>query len=299
MSKQISVIEYYDRKTGEMNKEIVMGDALIKWAYRSLAGKIIAPFLFSSSFVSKLIGYYFDSKLSKPKIDKAIQELKIDESEFAVPKEEYSSFNDFFTRKLKDDARPYSQNDEDFSSPADGRVLVYNEILPATLLKVKGVEDSLNNLFNKEITDFDNGKVAVIRLCPADYHRYHFPCDGTVIEQVKVSGKYHSVNPVALEAEKRVFCQNKREYTIIETTDFKKVAFMEVGAFGVGGIHQTFTGTKIEKMQEKGYFDFGGSTVVLVFQKDAIRFCDDLIRNSEKGIETLIKAGETIAHKPN
>ena len=108
-------------------------------------------------------------------------------------------------------------------------------------------------------------------------------------------GKYHSVNPVALDSKDKIFCMNKRSYTIIDTKKFGRVAFMEVGAFGVGGIHQTFTGTKVERMQEKGYFDFGGSTIVLVFQKDSIEFSPDLISNSSKMIETLVQVGETIA----
>ena len=161
---------------------------------------------------------------------------------------------------------------------------------------MKGIEDSLHNLFDCEIDDFNGGKVAVVRLCPADYHRYHFPCAGTVVEQVRVKGQYHSVNPVALNSKEQIFCLNKRSYTLIDTEMFGRVAFMEVGAFGVAGIHQTFSGTKVEKMQEKGYFDFGGSTVVLVFQKDIIEFDTDLLENSRKGIETLVKVGETIAH---
>jgi phosphatidylserine decarboxylase len=165
-----------------------------------------------------------------------------------------------------------------------------------TRVQVKGIEDSLHNLFNRKIDDFNGGKVAVVRLCPADYHRYHFPCEGTVVEHVNVKGKYHSVNPLALDSKKQIFCINKRSYTLMDTKTFGRVAFMEVGAFGVAGIHQTFSGTRFSRMQEKGYFNFGGSTIVLVFQKNTIEFEADLLKNSRKGIETLVKVGETIAH---
>lgn len=294
MTKDSDMIEYYDRETGELCHENVMGDASIKWAYRSLSGKIFAPFIFGSSIMSRILGWYFSSSLSKCKINRAILDLDIDESEFAKSKEEFSSFNDFFTRKLKDGARPFSDDENSFISPAEGRILVYNEVSPDSQVKVKGIDDSLQNLFDREIDQFSSAKVAVVRLCPADYHRYHFPCDGKVSEQVDIEGKYHSVNPIALEAKERIFCMNKRSYTLIDTQKFGTIVFMEIGAFGVAGIHQTFSGTDVFRMQEKGYFDFGGSTIILVFQKNSIRFDEDLIKNSSEGIETFVKVGETI-----
>jgi len=295
MSKQLDVIEYYDRKTGALCRETVMGDAAIKWAYQAMSGKLFSHFLFGSSLLSRILGWYFDSSFSRKKIAKTISDLNIDASEFAKPQEAYCSFNDFFIRKLKDSARPFSTNKNCLLSPADGRLLVYNDIMSDTRVQVKGIEDSLHHLFARKIDDFNGGKVAVVRLCPADYHRYHFPCEGTVVEQVKVKGKYHSVNPIALGSKEKIFCLNKRSYTLIDTETFGRVAFMEVGAFGVAGIHQTFSGNHVERMQEKGYFNFGGSTIVLVFQKNTIEFEADLLENSLKGIETLVKVGETIA----
>jgi phosphatidylserine decarboxylase len=273
-----------------------MGDAAIKWAYQAMSGKVCGHFMFGSALLSRLLGWYFDSSLSKNKIGRTIADLKINTDEFAKPQDEFVSFNDFFTRHLKEGSRPFSGDPESFLSPADGRLLVYNDIVSDTRVQVKGVEDSLHNLFDRPINDFNGGKVAVVRLCPADYHRYHFPCDGSVVDQVEVKGQYHSVNPVALDAQEQIFCRNKRSYTLIDTEKFGRVAFMEVGAFGVAGIHQTFTGRTVTRMQEKGYFDFGGSTVVLVFQKGAIEFEADLLENSRQEIETLVKVGETIAY---
>ncbi len=295
MSKQLDVIEYFDRHTGKLCREAVMGDASIKWAYQTLSGKVFSSFLFGSSILSRILGWYFNSSLSKRKIAGAIEDLEINTSEFLKEEDEFTCFNDFFTRKLQDGSRPFSAEESDFSSPADGRLLVYDDLGESSKVKVKGVEDTLQSLFDRDITEFDGGKAAVVRLCPADYHRFHFPCNGTVIEQVKVKGKYHSVNPIALASKEKIFCVNKREYTIVQTEKFGKIAFMEVGAFGVAGIHQTFSGTNIEKMEEKGYFDFGGSTIVLIFQKDCIEFSEDLLKNSKIGVETLVKAGETMA----
>ena len=295
MTEELNIIEYYDRRTGEVCREKVMGDAAIRWAYQTLSGKLFAHLLFGTSLPSRLLGWYFDSPLSKGKIAGTIADLNIDESEFVRTKEEFDSFNDFFTRKLKSEARPFSTNKDDFLCPADGRLLVYDDIDGNSCLKVKGVEDSVNNLFGHEVNDSNDGKAAVVRLCPADYHRYHFPCDGRIVETADVKGMYHSVNPVALKAKKRIFCLNKRSYAIIETKKFGRVAYMEVGAFGVAGIHQTYTGKDVTRMQEKGYFDFGGSTIVLLFQKGKIEFDADLKENSAKGVETLVKVGETIA----
>ena len=289
-------IKYFDRRSKKICTETVMGDASIKWAYQTISGKILSGFLFGNAMLSKLLGKYFDSPLSRKKIPDVILDLGINPEEFAQPQESYKTFNEFFTRKLKTEARPFDSDENTFLSPCDGRILVYDNITENSLVHVKGVDDTLRNLFQRDIHAFKAGKAAVVRLCPADYHRYHFPCDGKIIDQVDLKGKYHSVNPIALNAQKGIFCKNKRSYALINTEKFGRIAYMEVGAFGVAGIHQTYTRTEVKRMQEKGYFDFGGSTIVLVFQKNTIQFDSDLIENSIRKIETLVKAGETIAH---
>jgi len=295
MKKNKDGIKYYDRSTGKVCSEEVMGDTSIRWAYQTMSGRALSGILFGSSFLTRLLGLYFDSPHSKKKIPRVISDLGINPDEFAQPLENFKTFNEFFTRKLKKEARPFSQDKNCFLSPADGRILVYENINNLSSFKIKGIEDTLNNLFAREMREFHDGKVAVIRLCPADYHRYHVPCEGVVTEQVDIKGKYYSVNPIALESKNRIFCMNKRSFTLVDTEIFGKIAYMEIGAFGVGGIHQTFTGCRLERMQEKGYFDFGGSTIVLVFQENTIKFDSDLIENSQKGIETLVKVGDTIA----
>lgn len=299
MTAQTDRIEYFDRATGALCRETVMGDAAVKWAYQSLSGKLCAPLLFGTSLPSRILGWYFSSPLSKSKIDATIAALKIDTSEFAIPPDQFRSFNHFFIRELKSGARPAPSDRGCFLSPADGRLLVYQNMEAESPVHVKGIDSSLRHLFDAPIDDFNGGDAAVVRLCPADYHRFHFPCDGRVISQVQVKGLYHSVNPMALAAQKRIFCRNKRAYTLIDTERFGRIAFMEVGAFGVAGIHQTYTGASVKRMQEKGYFDFGGSTIVLLFQKNRITFDADLLANSAHGIETLVKVGERIAISAN
>lgn len=302
---KVKEIYYYDREKKEMCKENVMGDAFIKWAYHALSGKLCHFFLYRLSLLSRLLGWYFDSKSSKKKVAQTIKDLNIDSSEFLLkggetdPINQYSSFNDFFYRHLKDDVRPFSEDKNEVCCPADGRVLVYPNANQDSTFPVKGCETRLSELFGEEITEFEDCDVAVVRLCPADYHRFHFPCSGEVTNQKSLKGQYHSVNPVALNAVNDVFILNKRDTAIIKNDIFGSVGYVEVGAFGVAGIEQTYTDSKISKMQEKGYFKFGGSTVVLVFEAGKVTFCEDLLEKSKDGIETLVKVGQPLAHKIN
>jgi phosphatidylserine decarboxylase len=293
--KKDEMIVYYDRQSGRLCEEIVMGEGAIRWAYQTLSGKMFSRFIFGNALLSRLLGWFFDSSLSRDQIMKTIINLQIDENEFLEVSGSFKSFNSFFTRKLKADARPFSVDKKIIVSPADGRVLVYPDATKNSLIDIKGMKDRVANFVGQTSLEkeFDECSIIVVRLCPSDYHRYHFPCDGVVSESGACVGAYHSVNPFALDAEENIFCKNKREYTIC-TTDHGKFIMAEVGAFGVAGIIQTYKNDSFSKMDEKGYFKFGGSTVVLVFPKSMVQFSDDLIEQSAAGYETLLHVGETI-----
>ena len=284
-----------DRETGEPFEEKVLGEKWIRWAYQDSGSKFLERILFRSSFVSKLMGKWYDSPLSKGKIDAVIEELAIDVDEFAQPKESYKSFNEFFTRQLKADARPFSMDPDVLVSPADGRTLVFPTLDEDTFAPVKGQVFGIRSMLPDHADRFTNGGLAVIRLCPADYHRYHFPCAGDIIEYRSIAGALHSVNPIALGSGLDIFGHNKRSYTLIDTEHAGTLCFMEIGAFGVGGIVNTRCAGHVEKMDEKGYFKFGGSTVILIFEAGRIRFCEDLVANSDAGRETLVKVGQPLA----
>jgi phosphatidylserine decarboxylase len=302
-SNKVKEIYYYDREKKVMCRENVMGDAFIKWAYHALSGKLCHIFLYRLSLFSRLLGWYFDTGHSKRKITAAVKDLGIETSEFLLktgesdPVRQYRSFNDFFYRHLKPEVRPFSDDTDEICCPADGRVLVYPNADKTTAISVKGCETRLSELFEEDITVFTGCDVAVIRLCPADYHRFHFPCAGELTSQRHLKGQYHSVNPVALNAVDDVFILNKRDTAIIKSDNFGLVGYVEVGAFGVGGIVQTYSGRRVSKMQEKGYFKFGGSTVVLVFEGGKVSFCNDLLEKSREGVETLVKVGQPLANK--
>lgn len=284
-----------DRKTGEEFEEVVLGEKWIRWAYQNSSSSFLERLLFRSSFISKAMGAWYDSSFSKGKIAPTIEELAIDESEFRDITKSYTSFNDFFIRHLKEDARPYSDNKNDIVSPADGRTLVFPKLDENTFVPVKGYPMSIKTMLPDVYERFTNGALAIVRLCPADYHRYHFPCAGTITESRDIEGALHSVNPIALGSGPDVFGDNKRTYTMIETENAGTMCFIEVGAFGVGSIVNTKTKGAVNKMDEKGYFKFGGSTVVVVFEPGKIEFSEDLVKNSAAGRETLLKVGETMA----
>jgi phosphatidylserine decarboxylase len=299
-NNELEEIYYFDREKKRKCREEVLGDGFIKWAYLSLTGRLVWPLLFRSALLSKLLGKYFDSCWSKGRIAGVIKQLSIDTSEFLLNDGEvdvvgqYRTFNDFFYRKLRPGSRPCSVNPLEVCLPADGRVLVYPEADEGTLYPVKGAEYGLESLLGKVFPEYKSCSVAVIRLCPADYHRFHFPCAGKVVECGKVSGQFHSVNPVALRKKPDLFCVNKREYTVVDTDHFGRLVYLEVAAFGVAGIEQTFVGSSVEKMQEKGFFKFGGSTVVLVFESGKVIFSEDLVEQSRQGVETLVKVGQPL-----
>jgi phosphatidylserine decarboxylase len=295
MARELSEILYYRRGAKSLEKEIVLGEGLIKWAYQNRNHQsMVSALIFRSSMLSRLYGIYVASMFSRRKIRHAVEELNIDETEFLEPTESFKSFNAFFIRKLKTECRPYDPNPDKVVSPADNRLFVYAKATGDKIIPVKGVQYSINDLLQNNTEEFHHGVLFVMRLCPADYHRFHFPIDGQIGETREIAGYYHSVNPFALATGTNIFCQNKRIITIIENEIFGKVAMIEIGAFGVGSIAQTYSGRNVKKMQEKGYFKFGGSTIVLIFQKDKLAPSVDLIQSSETGYETLVKAGETI-----
>lgn len=294
---QPAPIMVIDRATNTEFEEQVLGEKYIRWAYQDARSSVIERIAFKSAVISKIMGAWYDSRFSKGKIAQAIDALGIDESEFQIPKEDFPSFNAFFARHLKPEARPFDPDAAQIVSPADGRALVFPKLEDGIFAPVKGYPFSIQTMLPGISERYVNGALAILRLCPADYHRYHFPVDGTIVESNDIKGALHSVNPIALGSGHDVFGQNKRSYTLIETETFGTVCYLEVGAFGVGSIVNTRKSGRVKKMDEKGFFKFGGSTVILVFEENKIVFSDDLLTNSAAGKETLLKVGEPLATK--
>lgn len=286
-------IKYYDRETGVLKTEKVAAEKWLVWLYNNPVGEATLWTLVKRKFVSSIYGNMMDRPSSTKKIQAFIEEFDIDMHVFE--KQEFHSFNDFFTRKLKNNARPVDTTATITASPADGKILAYADISNSDFI-IKGYRfDILSFLNNAELAKkYMDGSLVIIRLAPADYHRYHFPLSGNVSSNTKIDGDYYSVNPLALRKMTEIFCLNKREYTVVTNPVFGNVIMAEVGATMVGSMVQTYSGDFVNKGDEKGYFKFGGSTVLLLFEKDKIRIDDDLLINTLKGYETSVKQGEKI-----
>ncbi len=284
-------IEYIDRATGEKVTESVMGDKALRFAYETLLGRTLWPVLFGSKAISAMLGRRYDSPRSRKAIASlaSIPGCRAEEAE--KPLSEYSSFNEFFTRRLKPGSRTAGDG---VVSPADGRLMLYLAADADSPFPLKGATRSLRTVFDGNAPDglYD---IAVVRLAPVDYHRFHFPCDCRTPEPVRVvPGKYHSVNPIALLRYPDVDADNERQIVACDA-DFGRFWLVDVGAFGVGTIVQTYSGETHAKGDEKGYFKFGGSTVILIARAGALVFDDDLVHNSAEGLETRVLCGERIA----
>ncbi|WP_053955309.1 phosphatidylserine decarboxylase [Inediibacterium massiliense] len=291
-------IYYINRKTATKEKEIVAGDSFLRWIYDTKTGSTILEMIVKRKMFSSIYGKMQDLSSSKRKIHKFAEDLKIDMKEAEIENiEDYKNFNDFFARRLKKEARPIEKEESHLVSPADGRILAYENIDKNSIIQVKGFTYTLEELIGDEklSKEYDGGACIVIRLCPADYHRFHFPDSGIPMETKKIKGMYYSVNPIALKKVASIYCQNKREITLFQSDHFKEVIMIEVGATCVGSIIQTYIPNKrIQKGEEKGYFKFGGSTVILFLKKGAAHIDQDLLKNTENEIETKVNMGERI-----
>ncbi len=293
-------IYFIDRKTGKKIKEIVPGSKTMKFLYgKKRIGKLNLYLLFKRKYLSQFGGLMMQWSYSKRKIPVFIKEHQLNMDEFVVPEKGYKNFNQFFYRKLKDKQRII---EDGVVSAADGKIVVFNQINDCYNFYIKDCSFNLTTfLKDKYLAQKYNGcAMAIIRLAPADYHRFHFPFDGIPSESKKIKGYYYSVSPLALKQNMKIFCENKREYSQLKTNSIGDILICEVGATLTGSIKQTYIPNQpVKKGDEKGHFSFGGSTIVLLFEKNKIKFNQDLINNTNNGFETAIKMGEQIAEIVN
>lgn len=292
-----SPIKYVDRESGQIKIEKVYGENWLNWLYHNPVGEASLWVLAKRKIVTSAYGDMMEKPKSAEKIAPFVKEYNVDLS--IAQQQKFGSFNQFFIRKLKPEARPINPDSLVVTSPADGKILAYENIKNSDFY-VKGFRFNVASFLDQPqlAKKYNEGSMIVFRLAPPDYHRYHFPVSGeTFASNIKIDGDYYSVNPLALRKKAEIFWLNKREYGVIKSPVFGDVVMVEVGATMVGSMIQTYKGTTVKKGQEKGYFKFGGSTVVLLFEKDQIKINSDLIRNTGKGLETTIKMGEQIAVK--
>jgi len=289
----VKPIRYFDRQTHEVKTEKVAGEAWLKWLYYNPLGEATLQTLAKRKFVSDFYGWLMDTQWSAKNIEPFVKDFNINLS--IAQQQHFNTFNEFFTRKLKPESRPVNNDSNVVVSPGDGKILAYQNIANQNFI-IKGYKFDVNSfLQNDSLADlYRDGSMISLRLCPTDYHRYHFPLGGTVLLENKINGKLYSVSPIALHSMVDIFLLNKREYIILANGRFGDVVMAEVGATMVGSIVQTYTDNQVVKGEEMGYFKFGGSSIVLLFKKGTINIDSDLLENTLKGLETQVKMGEEI-----
>jgi len=259
--------------------------------YRHFLGRLLLKFL-TLRFISKLGGCFMNSFLSKKLIKTTIKKNNIDLSLYENKK--YSCYNDFFTRKLKTENLNIDREKTHFISPCDSKLTIYN-IDNQSYFEIKNSLYKISDLLNDEqlAKQYESGYILIFRLEVTDYHRYIYIDDGTKNENRYIKGILHTVNPIALERYP-IYKQNSRVVTTLYTNNFGNVTQIEVGALMVGKIKNHHENYAFSRGEQKGLFLFGGSTVVLLVEKNRVIFDTDILENTDNFTETVVKAGEKI-----
>lgn len=305
--KAMPPVIYRDRLSGRLCEEkpfaaaslsFLYGDSMISRSIGRLCRCLTASFpLFSS-----LTGKWYRRPSSHKLIAPFISNFDVDASEFAEPIESFDNFNAFFTRKLKAGARPLAPGDNVAVMPADGRYLFYPDVKASDEWDIKGRSFNLGALLGDAslAEHYYGGTMVIARLCPSDYHRFHFPCRCRPSPPRLINGYLHSVHPFALRQNLDILIQNKRFLTVLETENFGRILYLEIGAIGVGSVIQTYQPAVIqEKGAEKGYFEFGASCLILLFEPHALALDADLLAGGDPSIETLCLMGQSLGKTPN
>lgn len=290
-------IPLINRKTTQQETEKVYGQQALEKSLSHPLLKTISQNPFIQRSVSELCGMYYKSPISQPKVHDFIEEFNIQMQDFKEPDGGFTSFNDFFIRELADGSRPFPTDDNILGAPAEGRLCVYPIENSDVQLNVKSKQMSLVDLLQSDelAEQFVGGHVFSFRLAPVDYHRFHFPDHGHCNPTTHIPGALYSVNPIAHQYIDDIYLKNERHITELFTHNFAKMLCVEVGAYNVGTIKQCFLDDeKFARGDLKGYFEFGGSALLLITDSDVIPD-KDLLENTQKGFETLIQLGENIA----
>lgn len=287
-------IRYFNRHTGILETEQVYGEEFLRWSYGNPLGAISLNTFVKRPFFSAWYGRRMSAPASASRVAPFIQKFGLDPSEFADNSAAYNSFNEFFYRKLKSTARPIDADKSSVTFPADGRHLGFQCAADIEGVFVKGQKFDLATLLGdqKLAAHYANGALVLSRLCPVDYHRFHFPAAGIPGETRVIRGPLFSVNPIALRKCLGYLWANKRTITSLATEQFGTVLCLEIGATCVGTIQQTFRpGKSVAKGDEKGYFAFGGSSTLTLFEPGTVKLEADLVENSARQIELYAKIG--------
>lgn len=288
---------YYNRYTQVIESESTPGHRLLKYLYGNALGRLILRLFLIKPITSRCIGWWMSTRRSKKHIVPFAKRYHIDLNAFEKAPKAYTHFNDFFCRKFKPGQRPIDSTPNTLCFPCDGRHLGFQTLADAQCFFIKGTSFSLKQLLqdNTLAQHFHQGSCVISRLAPIDYHRFHFPCDGIPQAPKTIQGLLYSVHPTALQHNWRIFAENKRCLTVMQTQPYGLIAMIEVGACCIGSLQETFQPNRpYRKGDEKGYFAFGGSTIILLFESQRVQLAPDLINCTQHGLELYAHMGDIL-----
>lgn len=287
-------ILFHDRYEGRLRAEAVYGEKPLRWAYGTALGRLCLEGVVKRRWFSRLYGRWADTPRSAKEIAPFLARFGIDPGEFLDPPESFRTFNEFFSRRLRPGARPLAPGPDTVVFPADGRHLLVPDLSRESPIYAKGRRFDLGTLLGDPALAerFAGGCAILSRLCPTDYHRFHFPLAGDCGAPRLINGFLYSVNPIALARSLRYLHENKRRVTEVRNPRVGSYLFLEIGATNVGSIVGTAQEGPVAKGDEKGYFRFGGSMVATLFPAGVLRPAEDLAGQSAAGIELYARVGD-------
>lgn len=289
-------VTYYDRGSRTLRRERVYAAAFLHWLYNSRSGGVLDGLL-TACWLSRLYGWANRSSWSRRRIRPFVERMGIEMDGSVKQLDEFRSFGEFFTRDIDLARRPICGEAYRCVSPADGKVLAYPRVEAGSRFRIKRSSFELAGLLQDEglAAMFAGGSMLVSRLALADYHHFHFPDSGTPAAPVSVAGRLHAGGPYALRRLVPFFTENQRMLTRFDSDHFGPMAIVEIGALTVGSIRQRYRpGVRVAKGEEKGLFELGGSSVVLLFRQGAIDFDEDLVDMTAREIESHVRMGESV-----
>jgi phosphatidylserine decarboxylase len=289
-------IQIWNRAAGRIEAERVYGDAGLRLLYGTAPGRWTAHHLLAGKLLSRLVGALQSTRASARKVPAFVNRFDIPMDEFED--RDWSSFNDFFVRRFRPGAREFCSEPERMPAFSEARYLAFERVALDFTFPVKGQHLTPQAILGDaaRAAAFAGGPLLIARLAPVDYHRFHFPDHGEVLDEYRIAGRLHSVNPFALRARNEILATNERHVSILATANFGRLAMVEVGAMNVGRIVQTHrTGEPFRRGDEKGYFMFGASTILLFGESGGWIPSPDLLEQTAQQRETLVRLGDEVA----
>ncbi len=291
-------IEFFNRYTRRVERERVYGAGWLRWTYVNPFGRLALELVAKRALFSRWYGWRMDRPASRHRVPPFIREFGVDVSEFADSPESFRTFNEFFYRRLKPDARPIDADPAHVVFPADGRHLGFQDVSRVDAVFVKGQRFDLPALLGDDALAgrYAGGSLVLSRLCPVDYHRFHFPVACVPGEPRQMHGWLYSVNPIALRRRLAYLWENRRMITELRTEAMGTVLMLEIGATNVGSMEQTFRpGAGLPKGAEKGFFRFGGSSTITLFEPGRVTLSEDLVTHTAGRRELYARMGDVMA----